>query len=121
MTRRLTQILVLAALAALIVYNVVIVIEPTPNDSITSVVREWMGAHFAVPLAVGVILGHLAWPARKYVPEIGPYVLAVWGVVAALIDWSGWLPDLPPLPILLFGVVLGGWLWGPTHRELKGK
>lgn len=114
MTRLLTQILVLAVLAALIVYNVAIVIEPTPNDSITDVARDWMAQHPAVSLAVGAIMGHLVWPARRYVPEVGPYVLAVWGVIAAVADWNDWLPTVPPLPVILFGVLLGGLLWGPV-------
>lgn len=114
MTRRFTQVLVLVVVAGLVLYNIAILIEPTPNDTISAVVRDWLVQHPVVGLAIGVLMGHLAWPLRRYVPEIGPYVLALWGGIAAVADWCGWLPAVPPIVSILFGIVLGGLLWGQT-------
>lgn len=120
MTRRLTQILVLVTLVILIVYDIVIRIEPTPDDTISEVMWTWVTQHPTVPVVLGVILGHWVWPPRKTGTAFGPAVLAVWGVILAIADIVGVVPAIQPIIPFIGGLVLGGWLWGPTHQDLKG-
>lgn len=96
----------------MVVYNVVITVEPTPNDSISALLHEWGRQHPSVPFAAGVLCGHVFWPARRNVPAMGPWVLLVWGLIAAALDWLGHVPAMPaPLPLAV-GFGLGAWLWG---------
>lgn len=121
MTRRLSQVLVVTVCAVLIIYNIIVYIGPTPNDTISSVMWTWVTEHPVVPAALGVLMGHWVWPPRPTIPTYGPAVLGVWGVVLAAADWLGWLPTIPAIISLVVGLLLGGWLWGPTYRDLKGK
>jgi hypothetical protein len=120
MTRRLTQILVVVTFVALVIYDLLIRVEPTPDDTISAVIWSWVTEHPTVAALLGVVLGHWVWPPRKRIPEIGPYVLIVWGIIVAACDWFGLLPSIPPLASFGTGLVLGGLLWGPTHDDVKG-
>lgn len=119
MTRRLTQILVIVAFAALVIYDILIRIEPSPRDTISAVVWSWVTHHPTAGALLGAILGHWVWPPRKRIPEAGPYVLLVWGLIVAACDWFGLLPTIPAFASFCTGLILGGLLWGPTHQDIS--
>jgi hypothetical protein len=100
---------------ALVLYDVVIYFERTPDDTITHLIRDWGERHPSVPTAVGVLVGHWFWPVRRSYPESGPWVLLGLGIGLVALDLLGKLPAVPPLSCILLGAALSGWLWGPVR------
>lgn len=108
----------LVAVAALVLYNIVILIEPTPRDTISYLMFDWGRRYPTVPLVIGVLCGHWFWPPRKEVPAFGPWVLLVWGIIFAGLDWGGYVPDMPAALPMVAGFGLGAWLWGWERKEV---
>lgn len=62
--RRITAIVIVAAVALLIGYDVLVAVTPEPGDTISEVLRDAMHAHPVIAFALGVLCGHLVWAQR---------------------------------------------------------
>lgn len=107
----------LAVLAALVIYNIVIVLEPSPHDTVSALLFDWGRRYPTVPLVTGILCGHWFWPPRHHVPAFGPWALLVWGTIFAGLDWFNVIPEMPAALPLVTGFALGGWLWGYEKGE----
>jgi len=116
--RRLTQLLVVVACALVGVCSVLIEREREP-DNWVGAGWLWLKSHPVVPALVGVIAGHAGWPPRRNVPTMGPWVIAVWGIVLAICDWAGMLPNIRPEIVFPIGFFFGAWLWGMRTQAVK--
>lgn len=112
MTRQLTIWIAITTCFALIAYNIVVYIEPTPGDTLSAVLRDYADPHPSIPTAIGVLCGHWFWPPRDRHPPYGVAVLLVWGTVFAALDWLGVLPVIPSGLSFIGGFALGALLWG---------
>lgn len=63
-TRKVTISILVAAVLALIAWDVVVAMNPTPGDTISEITLAFAMRHPALPFAVGVVCGHLFWSQR---------------------------------------------------------
>ena len=104
----------------LIGYNIAAVLDQTPDNTISAVIWSWTERYPVVAVLFGIVCGHLFWPPRRRVPALGPWLLLVWGVVAAAANYFGLFTNVPPALALLGGFGLGAWLWGrENERKLR--
>lgn len=61
-TRKWTQWVVIASTVALVLWDIFVVVEPTPKDSISRVIMDWATVHPMLTFAAGVLIGHWFWP-----------------------------------------------------------
>ena len=61
-TKRVTGIVIVATAVALILYDIWVLIEPTPADSISAIINQISMGHPAIPFAFGFLCGHWFWP-----------------------------------------------------------
>lgn len=64
-TKKVTISLLVAAVLALIAWDVVVAMNPTPGDTISEITLAFAMRHPALPFAVGVVCGHLFWPQYR--------------------------------------------------------
>ena len=64
-TQKATKIIVVASVAALIVWDVYVAATPADGDTISEVVRAWAHAHPAIPFGLGFVCGHWFWSSSK--------------------------------------------------------
>lgn len=64
-TRKVTISILVAAVLALIAWDVVVAMNPTPGDTISEITLAFAMRHPALPFAVGVVCGHLFWPQYR--------------------------------------------------------
>lgn len=134
MTRLITSIVVIVATAALVVYDIVIVIEPTPGDTISAVLLNWAHRYPVVSWLWGGLAGHLFWPMKTLQGNALPIpftattvnsVVYMWWALGALIaatvtlgvlSFTGILGGMNPVIFLVAGIPAGHWGW-PQYRE----
>lgn len=117
MTRKITGWLILAVTAVAIVYDIVIVIEPTPGDTISRVTLDFAWVHPFVSYAMGVLVGHLMWPMAQSTRLWRILILAATGAVVLGLDIAGILPRIVPIIPVLIGIVAGHYLWTQKAPE----
>lgn len=111
-TKSVTTWVIVAAAAALIVWDIRVAANAIPGDTISELMLAYARAHPWLPFAWGVLSGHLFWPLRG--PR--PRALAGWrgllaaGAAVGLVAWLS--PPLPPLSAVLLGMPVGRTLWG---------
>lgn len=112
MTQRLTKIVVLATTAALVLYNIGVLVEPTPNDSISAIIHGWAERWSFVPWLVGVLGGHWFWPYKPLLPQPWRYVALLDLFLLFIVVNVIYGITVLPLTALFVGVLCGGMLWG---------
>ena len=118
MTKKITAGLIIAITAIAIIYDIVIVIEPTQGDTISEVILSFAYRHPFLPLAMGVLIGHLTWP-RKYSDKKRIYfiiALAITGASVLVIDVLKVIPPIKPVIAVIPGIILGHFLWPQKPR-----
>jgi uncharacterized membrane protein len=118
MTRILTRTVVICAIVALILYNIVMLVEPTPGDAISDIIHGWAERWATAPWAVGVLAGHWFWFRPALLPKPWRYlaILGVSAVVVAVDFATGAL--IPPLASVACGIVTGATLWSMEDPEV---
>ncbi len=61
-TRALTGGIIVGVVILLAIYDIWVVIEPTPGDTISAVIARVALGNPIVPFAFGVLMGHWFWP-----------------------------------------------------------
>jgi hypothetical protein len=116
MTRKVTAALLVSAAALLIIWDVYVAVTPTPGDTISEIVLDFGRRYATLPLALGVVMGHVTWPVRS--PLAGwtkGIVLAGLGIASLIFDLHGHTSIVPVVPFA-FGVVVGHFVWGQRER-----
>lgn len=119
MTKTLTKVIVVAVCLALIVYDIIIVLEPSPGDTISEVIKAWANRIHFIPLATGVLMGHLFWNVRaSYISYkmARIWVLAAIGALSLTVDMLSLFHVQPVLPLVV-GVLLGRLLWPQRYTD----
>jgi len=63
-TRKATIGILVSIILALIAWDIWVVIEPTPGDTISEITMFYARRHPVIPFALGVVCGHLLWGQR---------------------------------------------------------
>lgn len=134
MTKLITSVIIIAITAGVIAYDVWVVIEPTPGDTISEVLLSWGERHLFLPWLWGGLAGHLFWPMTKLGDRVLPLPFAAvsapvhtyrWVALGLLIlvtsalvalTIGGMLQGLHPAIPLTVGIPAGHWGW-PQYRE----
>jgi hypothetical protein len=92
-------------------YDVFVATNAAKGDTISELTLSWAWRFSTLPLAWGVVVGHLCWPARE-VRHKWPKIWALWaiGIVCGVIDIIDPFDVMPAIPMAL-GVVIGRVLW----------
>jgi len=61
-TKLVTVIVMVVAVIVLIVWDIVVAVNPTPGDTISEITLNFARNHPVVPFIVGIVCGHLFWP-----------------------------------------------------------
>jgi hypothetical protein len=118
-TRRVTAVLIVVTVAALIAWDVFVFVEPTEGDTISEVVLAWAWKSAFVPFALGVLGGHFTWPrpASSAFRKWSAVGLLVFGLALLSADVLGWTPDVMPVIYFVPGIVAGHVFWPQQQME----
>ena len=119
-TRLVTSAIIIATIVGIIAYDIWVVIEPTPGDTISEVILGFSMRHPFASFASGVLCGHLFWPMAKrtkaYVIGALATLIAV-GISMLVLDISGMVPTLNPCLWFVLGVPAGHFGWSQEVEE----
>jgi len=112
-TKLITAIIVIAATLGLIGWDIWVVVEPTPGDTISEVFLGFTYRHPFVAFALGVLCGHLTWPRTFNSDHKWTILIAliITSVATLVLDLSGILPRMLPIIPLAVGIPIGHLLW----------
>ena len=117
-TRRWTIAVLLAAVGGLILWDIIVATNRTDGDTISEIVLAVSYSWYTLPLALGVVCGHLIWPAKKKLlrsSEATLWVLIFVGTVALMLDALLAVSVFPLWPFLV-GVGVGRVVWPQRLR-----
>jgi hypothetical protein len=135
-TKLITLIIVVAVTVGLIGYDIFIVIEPSPNDTISEVLLCSALAHPAIAWLWGGLAGHLFWPMILHGKDVQPIpfvakmvhwrtyrwvaltILILTTISLLILDVTGKLPVHPAL-LLVAGIPGGHWGWPQMKTAWK--
>jgi hypothetical protein len=127
-TRLVTSIVIIATIVGLIAYDIWVVIEPTPGDTISAIVLNFAIRHPFASFAAGILCGHLFWPMQLHGKNVIPIpfsavpmhwktyatialiVLICVAVLLLVLDVKGML-GVHPAIMLALGIPAGHWGW----------
>ena len=116
-TGKITVAVIAAVLAVLIGWDIYVAVNDVGGDTISEIVLNTSYSHPSIPLALGIIVGHLVWPRERPLFWRKPWTALLAGAVAVVLfvleSWFSW--RIVPLAPLLPGILLGHWLW-PQRR-----
>ena len=64
MAKKATKIIMATCAGILIGWDVYVAVNGVPGDTISELTLGWAQNHPIIPMAVGVVCGHLFWPQR---------------------------------------------------------
>ena len=110
---RLTKTIVLVAAVVAIVLDIVFVLNRTPGDTFSAVITGWSWRYQSVPFGLGVIGGHLFWPAEYARMRSARRQRLGWLVAACaaaiFVDWTVCVM-VPTWPVIA-GAIVGRLTW----------
>lgn len=109
--RAATIVVILVGLVGWVAWDVYAALNGVPGDTISEIVLAYSRQVRTLPLALGIVAGHLLWPLsrvnRRFV-RLG-VLGALIGLTIFLDLWG--LPTHVPILYFVVGVPLGHWLW----------
>lgn len=118
-SRTITICILIGSATALVAWDIYIVTSRPREDTISEILLDWARRVSFLPYAVGVVIGHLFWPAHGMVPIDWIFsltALLVIGFVGACVQFiarvtlNGGLAISPMIHVTL-GILMGHWLW----------
>lgn len=94
--RTVTQIVMLAGILLWIGWDIVVAANRVAGDTISEITLALARRHPIIPLAVGVVVGHLFGASRFFEPAVA-------------------LVEAHPLAPLFFGILAGAVCWSQLH------
>jgi uncharacterized membrane protein len=120
-TKLITAIIVIVTILGLIAWDIWVVIEPTPGDTVSEIFLGFAYSHPFSSFALGVLCGHLTWP-RTFNSNYKWTILAaliINSVAILVLDLSGILPRMLPIIPLAVGIPIGHLLWPQPKSRAK--
>lgn len=119
-TKAETIVAIAVAAALLIIWDFKVASNAVAGDTISELMLEYARGHAWLPLAWGILTGHLFLPLYGPRPRLlrGWRGLGASAAVVAAVAW--WGPQVPPLAALAAGVPLGRLLWGQEPPAATG-
>ena len=137
-TKSITAVIVIAATALLIGYDIFVAIEPTPGDTISAVLLNCAWSHSVIAWYWGGLSGHLFWPMTLHHKEVAPIPFAPWmfpwrtykwvalaililvTISLTVLDIAGKLP-IHPAALLVAGIPAGHLGWPQMKAKWRDK
>ena len=121
-TKKTTIGVMIALFVAFIGYDIFIAVEPTEGDTISAVTLEHSEKHPMIPMAAGILCGHLFWPANfsksRKKKSLIAMLIGSGGII--VLDLLGCLSGVPPIAMFLGGVVAGHFGWSQNKKRKGG-
>jgi hypothetical protein len=91
--RTITQWVMLAGIMSWILWDIVVVANHTAGDTISEITLALARRHPILPLAVGIVVGHLFGASRFVLPAVAfaethPVVPLLFGIAAGAVCWT---------------------------------
>jgi hypothetical protein len=119
--KNITGLVVVISAFAFISFDIIIYALGGNAATISQVFLGFASSHPTLPWAWGGLTGHLAWPvtvpatgSERYV-RIG--ILALTTTSLLICDATGILPSVPPVAVMLVGVVAGHYGWAQKDEQ----
>ncbi len=113
-----TKLAIWISTAGLIVWDIVVAANRESGDTISEIMLAWSSDLWTIPIAWGVLTGHLMWPDAKpplplWARLTGLIGTGVLGILADILQETAVIPDYNVIPIIpvLAGIVLGHFFW----------
>lgn len=121
MTKRITAGVIIVSIVVLVGYDIIIIIESSPGDTISEILRDWAWKHPSVAFCLGVLCGHWFGNFDQLVEfrakhEYSWALLGLMGVAWAASDFFN-LFHVHPFIAMLVGIPAGAVLWALEPRE----
>jgi hypothetical protein len=116
MMRVITTLLLCASAVGLIGWDVVVALNTVPGDTISELMQEVGYRVRAIPLALGVVMGHLFFPGKHERPAPAWLTLGILGVAVGSFDLAFPLKFSPAYPFAV-GLPVGWALWPQKPKE----
>lgn len=102
-----------------IVVDIVLAINKNPSDTISQVMLAYSYQYSTLPLAWGVLTGHLFWPSKVFRTSLGSIITLVI-IASALLVVDLTSPfNIAPLWPMAVGIVCGHVFWPQPTKEIK--
>jgi hypothetical protein len=121
LTKKVTAGVIIVSIVALAGYDIFIVLESSPGDTLSEILRDWAWKHPSLAFAFGGLCGHWFGNFDRLVKLRAKleYSWALLGLIAvgwALVDFFN-LFHVHPFIALLTGVPAGAILWAQEPKE----
>lgn len=115
--RKITGIVMVIFVVALLGWDLFVAIEPTQGDTISEIMRDYSAGHPLIPTSIGVLSGHFFWPKKERINGVWTAVLL--SVVGLSLLLSGFIFSLnwPPMYPFIGGVLIGHLVWAQTPAK----
>lgn len=114
--KRVTVGLLIAVIAALIGWDIYVASNGVRGDTISEITLAFSRKVITLPLALGVVVGHLLWPTTKPRPGwMSASILVAVGVIGIVVDVVGHSQVMPALPFAI-GALIGHFGWGQREE-----
>jgi len=102
---RLTLVVAAVLALAAVGWDIFVAVSPENGDTFSELFLQGSGAWPALPYALGVVAGHLAWP--------NSYRLGWWALLSAVpaVVLLLWRPTVPSVVMLAVGLLVGHFVW----------
>ncbi len=119
-TGKATVVVIAAALALLIGWDIYVAVNDVSGDTISEIVLSTGYSHPSLPLALGIVAGHLVWPRERPLFWRKPWTVLLAGSMVLGLLCFEFLFSLRIIPVvpLLPGILLGHWLWPQSLSSL---
>lgn len=110
--KRVTVALLIAATAALIGWDIYVASNGVRGDTISEIILATSRQIWTLPLALGIVVGHLMWPTTT--PRSGwasASILMAVGAIGIMLDVIGHPQVMPAVPFAI-GALIGHFGWG---------
>lgn len=119
-TKRITTIFCIIFVAVAIVYDIIIQVEPTPNDTISWVIYKASVFPF-IPFALFVLMGHFFGKFKYLIPgriAILSIIGGIWLIFSILIACGVIDSIFSEHPMLnIWGILVGYFLWNQNRFD----
>ena len=110
--KRVTVGLLIAVTAGLIGWDIYVAANEPRGDTISEIILATSRIYSSLPVALGVVVGHLLWPSpRPAKPWTTVSILSAVAAIVIMLDVVGHPSVMPAIPFAI-GALIGHFGWG---------